>query len=78
MAIKYIEYGLITPTNHEYIIEIDSIDQLEEKILNALNLETSSGKLVYNEEKINGSCYWIMNTPLGNMTCRFGELQIIK
>lgn len=78
MTIKYIEYSFITATNHEYIIEIDSIDQLEEKILSALHLKTNSGKIIYNEEKINGSCYWIMNTPFGNMACRFGELQVIK
>ena len=77
MLIKYIEYSFISSTHREYIIEIDSIDQLEEKILNALHLEINSGKLIYNE-KINGPCYWIMNTPFGKMNCRYGELQVIE
>ena len=77
MTIKYIEYSLIGSFNPEYIIEIDSIDQLEEKILDALHLESNSGKLIYNE-KINGPCYWIMNTPFGKMNCRYGKLQVIK
>lgn len=77
MSIKYIEYSFISSSHSEYIIEIDSIDQLEEKILNALHLEINSGKLIYNE-KINGPCYWIMNTPFGKMNCRYGELQVIE
>ena len=77
MTIKYIEYSLIGSFNPEYIIEIDSVDQLEEKILNTLHLETNSGTLIYNE-KINGPCYWKMNTPFGKMNCRYGELQVIK
>lgn len=77
MLIKYTEYSYITSYNREYIIEIDSIDQLEEKILNALHLDNGSGKLIYNE-KINGPCYWIMNTAFGKMSCRYGELQVIK
>ena len=77
MSIKYIEYSFISSSHREYIIEIDSIDQLEEKILNALHLEINSGKLIYNE-KINGPCYWIMNTPFGKMNCRYGELQVVE
>ena len=77
MSIKYIEYSFISSSHSEYIIEIDSIDQLEEKILNALHLEINSGKLIYNE-KINGPCYWIMNTPFGKMNCRYGELQVVE